>query len=47
MSKFNHNQLLDYHNFLLEYPWKEDWLPVEVDGLLKVIEQLLDEGESK
>jgi hypothetical protein len=44
--KYNENRLLDYQEFLLNYPWREKHLPSEVEGLLKVIGQLL-EGESK
>lgn len=47
MSKFNKSRLADYHDFLLGYPWKEDWLPAEVEGILKVLTELIDEEDTK
>jgi hypothetical protein len=43
--KFNENRLLEYHEFLANYPWRENSLPAEAQGLLKVITQLLEEEE--
>ena len=47
MSKFNKIRLGDYYEFLLSYPWRDDYLPAEVEGLLKVLTQLIDEEETK
>ena len=43
MSKFNKYRLGDYHEFLLGYPWRDDYLPAEVEGILKVLTELMDE----
>lgn len=42
--RHDENRLLEYHEFLSNYPWKEGTIPSEAKGLLKVIGQLLEEA---
>lgn len=45
--KIDYDLLREQHDFLLGYAWREDWIPEEVEGVLKVISYLIDEEEKR
>ena len=37
--------LRNQRNFLLEYPWRENGIPEEVEGLINLLDHILDVKE--
>ena len=45
MSHIDKELLRKQYNFLASYQWKENQEPMEVTGILNLLEELLDEKE--